>query len=422
MNRNFSIVALAGIAAGAAAAPTFLAPFTLASAQRPAGVAAADFNGDGHIDLAIATDTPDKISVYINNGAGGFNAPVNYLTGTQSGPDAVKASDVDGDGDADLVVVLKGTNQVRIYTNTAGVFAAGQTIATGAEPVDLAMGDINGDGTTDFITTNRDASTITMLTNVGGVLSASSMNVGADPRVTVIADFDGDGDADLAVSAHDDRRVEIYRNGGTGAFTPAFTLTPNFNNRPGGLLAADFNGDGQPDLATTAGNFVSVWLNTGGAFGAPAAVATGGVSPGELAAADFDADGALDLVCTNEDSSSISVFAGTGTGSFGAAQVLATGATPSRLALADLDGNGSSDIAVTNRDSNTTSIFLNDQAVVEPCDADLNNDGQLDFFDIAAFLNAVSSGDLATADLNNDGVADFFDVLAYLNLFSQGCP
>jgi hypothetical protein len=55
------------------------------------------------------------------------------------------------------------------------------------------------------------------------------------------------------------------------------------------------------------------------------------------------------------------------------------------------------------------------------CEADVNNDGSLDFFDVQLVLNWYSSGDLR-ADFTNDGVLDFFDIQRYLNLYSAGCP
>lgn len=55
------------------------------------------------------------------------------------------------------------------------------------------------------------------------------------------------------------------------------------------------------------------------------------------------------------------------------------------------------------------------------CQADLNNDGQLDFFDISAFLNAYNAQD-PIGDFNSDGVFDFFDVSGFLNAFNAGCP
>lgn len=55
------------------------------------------------------------------------------------------------------------------------------------------------------------------------------------------------------------------------------------------------------------------------------------------------------------------------------------------------------------------------------CDADLNGDGVLNFFDVSVFLNAYSGGDLL-ADLTGDGMLNFFDVSAFLNAYSVGCP
>ncbi|MBO6512451.1 MAG: hypothetical protein JJ974_00610 [Phycisphaerales bacterium] len=55
------------------------------------------------------------------------------------------------------------------------------------------------------------------------------------------------------------------------------------------------------------------------------------------------------------------------------------------------------------------------------CQPDYNGDGQLDFFDISAFLTLVSNNDL-TADINVDGFIDFFDVSAFLAAFANGCP
>lgn len=58
---------------------------------------------------------------------------------------------------------------------------------------------------------------------------------------------------------------------------------------------------------------------------------------------------------------------------------------------------------------------------VSSCLADLNGDGELDFFDVSAFLSLFGDGDLA-ADFNGDGELDFFDVSAFLAAFDAGCP
>ena len=56
-----------------------------------------------------------------------------------------------------------------------------------------------------------------------------------------------------------------------------------------------------------------------------------------------------------------------------------------------------------------------------PCSADLTGDGNLNFFDISAFLQAFSASD-PVADFNNDGQFNFFDISAFLQAFGGGCP
>lgn len=56
-----------------------------------------------------------------------------------------------------------------------------------------------------------------------------------------------------------------------------------------------------------------------------------------------------------------------------------------------------------------------------PCEADLTGDGELNFFDVSAFLGAFSA-QLPEADFNGDGMYNFFDVSVFLGLYSAGCP
>jgi hypothetical protein len=73
--------------------------------------------------------------------------------------------------------------------------------------------------------------------------------------------------------------------------------------------------------------------------------------------------------------------------------------------------------------ANMQGLVLSNPASELPaaCSADLNGDGQLDFFDVQAFLNFFASQD-PRGDFNADGQFDFFDVQAFLNAYSAGCP
>jgi hypothetical protein len=78
----------------------------------PGSVTAADFNGDGKADLAVANYGSNTVSVLINNGDGTFGIKVDYATGTL--PYSVTAADFNGDGKADLAVTDYNSNTISI--------------------------------------------------------------------------------------------------------------------------------------------------------------------------------------------------------------------------------------------------------------------------------------------------------------------
>jgi len=86
--------------------PSFSAPISYATGTSPYAVVTADFNGDGKLDLAVANDSSNTISVLLGNGDGSFGAAQNYATG--SGPLSVAVGDFNGDGKLDLVTANAG--------------------------------------------------------------------------------------------------------------------------------------------------------------------------------------------------------------------------------------------------------------------------------------------------------------------------
>lgn len=84
-------------------------------------------------------------------------------------------------------------------------------------------------------------------------------------------------------------------------------------------------------------------------------------------------------------------------------------------------------ITVTDGGADTTveggvdAFRVSSEVCNDGCPADLTGDGNLDFFDVSAFLSAFSNQD-AAGDFNGDGSYDFFDVSAFLSAFSAGCP
>lgn len=368
MNRLSTVAFAACLIPAAAFALSFSGPTNLATGERPAGVAVGDFNGDGRTDIAVATDNLDKIEVFFGAGGGAFSAPTAYLTGAGTGPDALVATDLDGDLDLDLVFTLHNVNQIGTLVNSGGVFALGPTGATGLNPIGLASGNLNGDSLPDFVAVNRDDNSITVLLNTGGGFASSNLAVGLDPRSVALGDLDGDGDSDAVVSNHDSRTVSVLFNS-AGILGSQVAYSVGANVRPAGVALGDIDGDLDADIiAATSGNglnFVTVLRNTGGVFGAPINFNSGGSNPDSLAVADFDQDGDRDVVVTNQDSNSIGILANPGTGSFGAATTMPTGTRPGQIAAGDFNGDTGLDLAVSNRDSNNLSLYTNESVPLQ---------------------------------------------------------
>jgi FG-GAP-like repeat len=190
---------------------TFQAAASYGVLTRPGSVIAADFNGDGKIDLATANfgGRPgtyifgDTVSVLLGNGDGTFQAAVSYTVGT--GPSSVATGDFNGDGKADLATADIASNTVSVLLgNGDGTFQTALSHATDVSPNSLTTGDFNDDGRLDLAAANQYGSTVNMLLGNGDgtFRTAPSYVAGMNPTSITTGDFDGDGAADLTVTGY----------------------------------------------------------------------------------------------------------------------------------------------------------------------------------------------------------------------------
>jgi hypothetical protein len=411
---------IAATIAGAAASSTqaqfnFAATANAPAGTQPGGLAAGDFNGDGFIDLATSTDNPDAVSILVNDGSGNFALGFSIPLPNSSSPDSLAAGDFDGDGDDDLIVVLRDRFVVRSLLQTSpGVFDSGGDASVGDRARGIDIADIDADGDLDAGVANRDGNSVTILVNNGGGgFAPTTYPVGQEPRAVAFGDFDGDGDGDVAVTEHDDRSVRILINTNNN-FASGAVLAVNPTVRPEGIDAADLDGDGDVDLAVATSdndlgiNTASIFVNNGGTFSGPTAYALGGSSAGSIVAADFDCDGDMDIAAANEDSATMSLIANVGNATFGAAMQLPAGATPEAITATDLDGDGDADLATANRDSNSVSVARNDTCDDPGVPGDLDGDGDVDQADLGILLSCYNQTDCG--DLDGDGDTDQADL------------
>ena len=154
----------------------------------PRGVVLADFNHDGKLDAAVATESFDAVDVLLGNGDGTFQAETSYPVG--GFPEAVVAADFNGDGILDLASAdsfgtddLDATVSV-LLGNGNGTFLPAQQLGVDLGPWGLVAVDLNGDRLPDLVTANLDSSPPTV-----SVLK----NTGAPPRPACVGDCSNDG-------------------------------------------------------------------------------------------------------------------------------------------------------------------------------------------------------------------------------------
>ena len=284
-------------------------PIVVGDVQR---LAVADFNGDGKDDLAMVNVSARSVQVLLGNGSGGFTWASGLALPLQILPD-IHPADFNLDGKIDVAIISSD--------------------AYGSRKVRLLQGDGNG-GFSEFA-----AGPIALATSVTGL---------------AVADFDNDGAVDLAIRHVDPwstaSYMTVWRGDGKGGGSIGAPIPTSLAAGLGESIAvADFNGDGNPDLALGAGG-VAAYLGDGnGGLASAGPIVFAGRSITEMQTADFNGDGLPDLAAGRSDG--VTILLGDGRGGFGSARLgpyIDRANSPlSCLAVADFNGDGRTDMVTS---------------------------------------------------------------------------
>ena len=307
-------------------------------------VSSVDLDRDGKNDILAAGAS--NVVWYKNDGKGNFSK---RTVGSLSGTWWVHAADIDRDGDYDVLAASPKLNQVQFFQNKGGGSFNSYVVGTGVNAEAVYAADLDGDRDLDVIASdwanNRvvrwrydGRQSFTMYVVDGNLPGAHSVTA---------ADFDRDGDNDIAASGSG--KINWYKNNG-GSFSRATTISSS-----GSLCihSIDFNRDGKTDLLATGRQSGDVaWYKNGGASFSKQVIATGFGDSWSVHAGDMDKDGDLDVTAGSINNNYVKAWINDGSHTK-FKEYLVDGNINSARAVwaADFDGDGDADITSAARKS-----------------------------------------------------------------------
>ena len=350
--------------------PSYTASDIDTSADGARGVHVADMDGDGDLDIVLASTYDDTIAWYENDGAADPSWTASDITTTLDGPWGVYVDDVDGDGDLDVVSAVAYDDSIAWFENdgaddpswTTSVIA---TTANNARNVHVA--DMDGDGDLDVVATSLDDKTVSWYENDGAddpSWTAADIDTNSDGAFGVyVDDMDDDGDLDIVIGSAFDDTIAWYEN--DGAADPSWTKSAIDTSADGArnLHVGDMDGDGDLDIvAASAGDDTIAWYENDGAANPSW---TKSVIDSSLDAAlsvypaDLDGDGDLDIVSASAFDHTIAWYQNNGAAdpSWSGTDIT-TSATGARdVFVGDMDGDGDLDIVSASVDDDTLAWY-----------------------------------------------------------------
>lgn len=411
-----------------------------------------DIDGDGDLDVLSASSNDDKIAWYQNLDGNGNFGEEQIISANAMSAQSVFASDLDGDGDADVLSISTADNTTAWYENLDGLgtFSSQQNINTSSIGLNsIYTSDIDGDGDEDVFTTDRDViawyenidgsgsfaaaqiivTTIDLVENAEGLITEDVDNDGDldvvytttyalawQENINGLGDFgpqqiiysnggidfftgDIDGDSDFDILYEKGTLLTWHENTtGNGEFSEANTISLIHSRFLRFSYSVDIDQDGDADILAASWDDKVVWYENFdglGNFSAIKIISTIADAARYVHANDIDGDGDIDVLSASEADSKLAWYPNDGQGGFGAQQVISTSLEdPWSLFSADLDSDGDIDILSASYENDIVAWFE-------------NLDGQGSFSAQQIISNeAVNCVSVYSSDINGDGYQD----------------
>lgn len=403
------------------------------------GLQIADIDQDGHNDLVavcyISNSFPPYEDwhdmIFFGNGTGIETTP-GWISDVETHTGDVQIGDIDSNGYPDIVTIHGSVRRdnVRVYfggpagmPTTPGYVSNINQSSWGTAGV---LADMDQDGDLDLVTTNQGVSPdpfrpILMFDNTGSTLSTTAVWQSAESSIqngVAAHDITGDGFPDLAVAKWVNFDSGLYLNTTGVPNTLQSLAVSGGDDADRGAAITDLNNDGLFEIGF-GGDPSRVYTYENDALSLIYTANPPFSGPQDFRFFDVDQDGDDDLAEINFSDGRAHIYLNrNGTLDTNPTWTYDASEVGTALAFGDLNNDGRPDLALGYSGDTCVRIFF---APTPACPADLNNDGNLDFFDVSAFLSAFTAQN-PIADFTYDGLFNFFDVSAFLSAFSAGCP
>lgn len=383
------------------------------SIRQPQGltrdIAVADFTGDGIPDVADGAALASNIMIYPGTGNGAFSAgyPISlspFVVSAVNAETAIEAGDFNGDGKVDITIASIQMEPLVLLNLGGGAFGAPSQIAIpGHHAREMATADLNQDGFDDIIIRNSEFGVTVLVTNgPAGFSAPAHYTIPTVPplpqaQLTRVRAVDLNQDTIPDVVAVSQNKVAVYLTLANGVLAaPVIYNAASYAD----IAAGDFNNDGKSDVAGVASSTVShILYNLGG--GTLQLTPSPKIGGSRIAAADFNHDGW-------DDAATVGLFAPAIGGSSALAVALFTNkhdGTFRRTGAAPASGNlATVELVDTNNDNHTDIVILDSLNRIVTYTTD-GNGAIPGFAGIGTFITGV---DVFSKDLNHDGHADIF--------------
>ena len=322
---------------------------------------ATDLDGDSDLDVAIVSSNFTKLVWYENlDGLGSFQEK-QLITDNIRSPKKIIASDLDGDGDQDLVIGSSTENMVSWFENTdgQGSFGPKRLVSTNivSSPHLAKAADLDGDGDNDLVVASDENDILVWYENINGegefgIQQVIELNIDL-VRNTFLVDVDGDTDIDILSCSAIDGEIYLHKNlDGLGSFGTMEVVTTNVGSVDF-IHGTDVDLDGDVDIIMGFGYFKKIaWCeNTDGqgAFGPPQIIIDEEDIYTLLHVNDLDGDGDMDIISTSNSDEILAWYENLdGQGTFSAPIILGTSSANGRsITSGDIDGDNDIDIVLS---------------------------------------------------------------------------